>query len=74
MTDTEEHTACPHPFDLHSLISTTGEPMDGGIILCPHPGCDCYSTWGVMGMMPVHVPDAEETAELREALQSGELG
>jgi len=69
---------CGHPFNPHSLIATTGDPRNGGIILCPVPGCECYSTWGcaVKGKdkkapPPERIPDRFEIAHLREVIQSG---
>ena len=56
---------CGHPYPPHSLIATTTEPTEGGIILCPVPGCDCLSTWGPVQKIPA---DAE-VAALREELQ-----
>jgi hypothetical protein len=60
---------CGHPFDPHALIATTGEPRDGGVMLCPIPGCECYATWGLDGGPATHVPDRAEVAALREQVQ-----
>ncbi|MFP2909157.1 hypothetical protein ACLESD_29770 [Pyxidicoccus sp. 3LFB2] len=61
---------CGHLFDPHAVVATTGAPEDGGIILCPVPGCRCYRTWGFNGAPTVREPDEAEVAELRRTLQS----
>jgi hypothetical protein len=66
---------CGHPFSPHSLIATTGDPQNGGIILCPEPGCECFSTWGCSfgggkSDPPKRIPDRFEVAHLREVIQS----
>ena len=67
---------CQHAFDIHALIATTGSPLDGGIILCPIQGCECYATWGCAltgnkkSPPPDRVPDRFEIANLREHLQA----
>jgi hypothetical protein len=61
---------CGHAYDPHHVVATTGAPADGGIILCPVPGCPCFRTWGFNGAPTVRVPDEAEVAELRQRLQS----
>jgi hypothetical protein len=61
---------CGHPFDPHAVISTTGDPADGGIVLCPLPGCECYATWGLDGGPARVIPDRVEVELLRERIQS----
>jgi hypothetical protein len=68
----EQCQQCGHPFDPHAIIATTGEHLDGGIVLCPEPGCECFMTWGENGMPPVHVPGPEEIAQLRRTVQYGQ--
>ncbi len=60
---------CGHPFDPHAVIATTGEPTDGGIMLCPVVGCECYATWGMNGGPAKWIPDRAEVAALRESVQ-----
>lgn len=61
---------CGHPFDPHVVIATMGDaPEAGGIVLCPRPGCLCYSTWGVNGAEPLVVPSPEEVVLLRAEVQ-----
>jgi len=66
---------CTHPFDIHALIATTGDPLEGGIILCPVKDCECYATWGCAitgdktSPPPKRIPDRFEIANLRESLQ-----
>ncbi|HTJ39507.1 MAG TPA: hypothetical protein VL738_40285 [Dactylosporangium sp.] len=71
MAETPECEQCKHPFDPHALIATTGNAQDGGIMLCPVPGCECYATWGVSDGPAKHVPDRFDVAALRERLQRG---
>ncbi|WP_155374986.1 hypothetical protein [Catellatospora vulcania] len=63
---------CGHPFDPHALVTTADDPADGGIMLCPVPGCECFSTWGMEGMPTVRVPDRFEIASIREKIQAQE--
>lgn len=70
---------CGDPFDPHALLTTSddGDPMKGGIMLCPVPGCQCFSTWSPRfseedeKVMPF-VPDRARIEELRELVQRGE--
>ncbi|MFC7245380.1 hypothetical protein ACFQO7_23135 [Catellatospora aurea] len=39
-------------------------------MLCPVPGCECFSTWGMEGMPTVRVPDRFEIASIREKIQA----
>lgn len=68
---------CGHPDGEHHLIATTGNPRQGGIRLCPEPGCKCYATWGVpqLGIGPgdVFVPDEIEIQSIRENIQQDQL-
>lgn len=64
---------CQHNFDLHVLATTSkdNDPMKGGIILCPDPGCDCFYTYS-----PTNEPinyNAEFVQKVRERVQSGEF-
>ena len=61
---------CAHDFGPHSMIATTGNPMDGGIMLCPEPGCVCFSTWGAQGGPAKYIPDRFELEEIREYVQA----
>jgi hypothetical protein len=62
---------CAHLFDPHSLVATTGDPMDGGIMLCPEPGCVCYSTWSMKPKTPPKlVPDRFQIEAIREQIQA----
>ena len=38
---------CDHPFGDHMLLNRTGDPFDGGDMICPFDGCSCTSTWSV---------------------------
>jgi hypothetical protein len=67
---------CQHPFDPHAMIATTGNPLDGGVMLCPDPGCMCFATWsapGSDGRTQVVLPDAEELAAMRAFIQGMHL-
>lgn len=77
MTEGEPCPQCLDPFDDHAMIATTGDPMDGGIILCLVVLCRCFDTW-----LPSHpdlaetapfVPSPEEIDIMRFSLQSPEL-
>lgn len=62
---------CGHLFDPHAVVATTGNPMDGGIILCPEKGCTCYSTWSVIPKTPPkYVPNRFEVERIREQIQA----
>lgn len=63
---------CPHLFDPHAVIATTGDPLEGGVIVCPEPGCLCYATWGINGAEPVLIPDEQHLAVIRAEVQGGE--
>lgn len=63
---------CGDDFDGHAVIMTTDEPpLVGGIVLCPEPGCTCFSTWSKNGENAerIHVPDENQIAQLRQAVQ-----
>jgi hypothetical protein len=69
-TDDEEMCPqCGHASDPHALIATTGDPSDGGIMLCPVVGCECFATWGIDGGPAKLVPDRAAIAALREQTQ-----
>lgn len=63
---------CGDNFDNHAVIVTTEQPpIIGGIVLCPVPGCDCFSTWSRDGVHAeqIEVPSEEGLAQLRQAVQ-----
>lgn len=63
---------CPHDFAPHVLIPTKNDPMEGGILLCPEKGCDCFGTWDVPPFSTkedVVIPTDDEIAKLREMFQ-----
>jgi hypothetical protein len=66
-----QYPECGHDWGQHDLIATTGDPIDGGIILCPVPGCECYSTWSTdgKGKETVYQPPIEEVDLIRAELQ-----
>lgn len=75
---------CEHPVDPHALLATTGNPLQGGIMLCPVPGCQCFATWSTAygpehhpvvpgtGRDDVYVPPPAEIDELRATIQGTE--
>jgi hypothetical protein len=69
MVDAEPCAQCEHPFDPHAMIATSGEPADGGIVLCPVVGCECFATWGLNNGPAKFVPDRFQIAALRERVQ-----
>ena len=71
MPPDEQCQQCQHPFDPHAVIATTGDPMDGGIMLCPEPECLCFMTWGLHGGPAKLVPDDAVIGRLRRKLQAG---
>jgi hypothetical protein len=40
--------ACGHSFDGHRMIAP-GDPLQGGVMMCPVRGCPCWSTWSCKG-------------------------
>lgn len=64
-----EHVDCQHPFDDHILMPTAVDPQDGGIVLCPHRGCECLTTWAVEDREVARIPSEGEIATLRRELQ-----
>lgn len=64
-----EHTDCEHSLDDHILMPTALDPRDGGIVLCPHKGCECLTMWAVEHRDVVRIPSDREIAELRRELQ-----
>ena len=74
---------CDHPDGPHTLIATTGNPLQGGIILCPVAGCPCFATWTTAyspgrplipgtGPEDVFVPPPAEIDMLRATIQRRE--
>jgi hypothetical protein len=63
---------CEHPGDDHSLIPTGLTPLDGGVMLCPTPGCRCFSTWsyGAGTQDMIRLPDEAELAAMRAIVQA----
>lgn len=39
-------TRCEHPEGPHKMVAP-GDPLQGGVMLCPVEGCECFGTWGV---------------------------
>lgn len=73
---TEESCAqCGHPSGPHAVVATTGDPKEGGVMLCPVKGCMCYATWALPQLGgsrdTVRVPDERELAEIRRMVQGG---
>lgn len=68
---------CPHDFDGHAVIATTGDPKKGGIILCRVKRCTCFGTWSVPQLGSTYddvvIPDIDEIDSLRMDLQTEEL-
>lgn len=62
---------CGHPFGVHSIVSLTGDLGDGGITLCPVPGCRCLSTWSMQGRLAPAPPPDEQIEAIRGRLQGG---
>jgi hypothetical protein len=62
---------CGHVWGQHDLIATKGDPNEGGIILCPDPGCRCYQTWSVDGKpkSSVYQPPTDEVDLIRADIQ-----
>lgn len=62
---------CQHPGDDHSLVPTGLTPLDGGIMLCPEPGCQCFSTWsyGAGSHDGIRMPDEAEIQTFRTLVQ-----
>jgi hypothetical protein len=61
-----EHLGCVHDFNAH-LVLAGPNPMEGGLLRCPEPGCPCESTWGVGDA----VPSEELVAMLRAGYEEG---
>lgn len=40
---------CNHALDPHTMMLVIIEPVPAGILTCPEPGCDCFSTWAARG-------------------------
>lgn len=80
----DHHGDCPHgcghKWGSHDLVATGLDVTDGGVTICPHPGCLCYSTWSTegKGRESVREPSPAELAEIRadcqgfwEAIETG---
>lgn len=69
------HEPCPQcadDFDNHCVIMTTEQPpVIGGVVLCPVPGCECFSTWSKDGTheKDILVPPPDQLEQLRHAVQ-----
>lgn len=44
---TSECSHCGCRFDAHMLINRSGDPMDGGEMVCRTTDCDCATVWTV---------------------------
>lgn len=66
---TEPCPICDDPYNEHVLIATGENPADGGILLCPRVGCQCFATWGINDLPPLTVPEDDEVADLRAKIQ-----
>lgn len=59
------------------MIATGRDPSQGGIMLCPVKGCQCFGTWSVPQLgsneEDVHVPDEATVKALRNRLQTDTL-
>jgi hypothetical protein len=68
---------CGHEWDPHLVVATTGDPLEGGVIICHVGGCQCFGTWGLpqLGVTreDVVVPDRAEIELMRERFQGGTL-
>ncbi len=75
MSDDDLCGQCAHDMGPHAMLSLTGDPLDGGIMLCPVGGCQCFSTWspsiGGEPTQPPPIPDRALIEELRERVQYG---
>lgn len=38
---------CDHVFADHMLLNRSGDPFDGGDLVCPYDGCRCVSTLSI---------------------------
>jgi hypothetical protein len=63
----DEMCRCGHPFSPHILLAGE-DPMDGGLMFCQDPSCDCASTWSPEGRPRPVMPAPEAVAELRAML------
>lgn len=71
-TEHDECLHCQHSFAEHAMLNFTGNAMDGGIMLCPEPKCQCYTTWSTAGApskTPVNMPTHSEIDSMRRELQ-----
>jgi hypothetical protein len=59
---------CPHDFDPHVVVATTGDPLQGGVMVCPEPECKCASTWAPEGTPRPAMPSQEELDKIREKI------
>lgn len=62
--------SCGHPVPTHRVIATTGDPRQGGIVLCPEFGCRCYAEWALgIDESPAFVPDPDQVDSFRAFMQ-----
>lgn len=67
----QDCAVCHHPYDAHVVVGVGGD--DGGIVLCPHAGCDCLQMWAV-DLKPVPpLPSNAAINRVRFTIQSGAL-
>lgn len=71
MTNKADETCprCPHLFEPHIVVATTGDPMQGGVIICQVKNCGCFATWGADGKPTEFVPNPEQVDLIRDDLQ-----
>lgn len=70
LLDLCSHCSCD--MGTHWLVATTSNPEDGGIMLCPTPGCTCYRTWAYgpdKGPEDVTIPSDDDITYMRATLQ-----
>jgi hypothetical protein len=58
---------CGHLFGPHQVIALTGNPLEGGIILCPD--CGCLGTWAVGDNQPPELPAPEIIEQIRQQIR-----
>lgn len=68
-----EHDGCEHDFDAHLMVVTGATPADGGVMICPVKGCECYATWSAPQLgstrKTIAIPSEDQMRQLRERLQ-----
>jgi hypothetical protein len=60
---------CGHAFGRHLVIALNGDPMDGGVMLCPENECLCATTWSVGDSPQPEMPSGEKLAVIRSELK-----